>query len=327
MSHTTEIKVMDQLVVVNLDIHIWSARKKLLPQDFGNVTLPPEELASLGSKRVCNPEDLKLFGTLKARAVTLLERTGIRFLNGWTIPVEKRAEIDAGLAAIRDEFNAAKNSFLKRYGQAVREWIESHPVWGGIIEESVVSEDYVRSHLEFRWQVFRVSFPDSGSQAQDDLENDVKNLGDALYNEISKFAAETWKNCYAGKVEVTRKALSPLKTMQEKLLGLSFIEPGVSPIANLIGTALDSIPPRGPIVGGTLLMLQGLVSLLRTPQEIVQHGKLILGEKSTESVLAEIVSRQPNPARVESCSASSLLKFPGAYNTCHSPALESCGLW
>ncbi len=327
MTHVTDINVIDRLVVVNLDIHIWSARKKLLPQDFGNVELPPEELASLGSKRVCDPDDLKIFGTLKARAVSLLERVGVRFLNGWTIPLEKRAEVDAGLAAIRDEFQAAKNCFLQRYGQAVRQWIESHPIWGGIIEESVVSEDYVRSHLEFRWQVYRVSFPEADQQAQDDLETDVKNLGSALYSEISRSAAETWKNCYAGKTEVTRKALSPLKTMQEKLLGLSFIEPCVSPIADLIGTALGNVPARGPIAGGTLLMLQGLVSLLRTPQEIVEHGQMILSGKSAGYVLDGIVSRQPNPARVKGSRASSLPKFPSARTSPSSPALESCGLW
>lgn len=83
---TTNITVLDHLVVVNLDIHIWTARKKLVPLDLGGAELPPEDLASLGSKRICNPEDLRTFGTLKARAVNLLERNGIRFLSGWAVP-------------------------------------------------------------------------------------------------------------------------------------------------------------------------------------------------------------------------------------------------
>ena len=65
----TEITVLDYLLVVNLDI--WTARKKLVPLDLGGAELPPEDLASLGSKRVCNPEDLRSFTTLKARAVSL----------------------------------------------------------------------------------------------------------------------------------------------------------------------------------------------------------------------------------------------------------------
>jgi ABC-type phosphonate transport system ATPase subunit len=78
--------VLDHLVVVHLDIAIWTARKKLAATDLGGAELPPEDLASLGSKRICNPEDLRTFGTLKARAVSLLDRNGVRFLNGWAIP-------------------------------------------------------------------------------------------------------------------------------------------------------------------------------------------------------------------------------------------------
>ena len=59
---TTDIAVLDHLVVVNLDIHIWTARKKLVPLDLGGAELPPEDLASLGSKRICNPDDLRSFG-------------------------------------------------------------------------------------------------------------------------------------------------------------------------------------------------------------------------------------------------------------------------
>lgn len=323
MQTSTDITVLDKLLVVNLDVHIWSARKKLLPQDFGNASLPPEELASLGSKRVCNPDDLKTFATLKARATSLLERSGIRFLNGWTIPVDKQDEISISLVAIRDEFITAKQDFLNRYQQSVQEWINAHPGWEEIIANSIVSEDYVRSRIDFRWQLYRVMFPETESAAQDNLTSEVNSLGATLYEEIGKFAAETWKNCYEGKVEVTRKALSPLKTMHDKLMGLTFIEPRVSPIAELIQTALDSIPVRGPITGGKLLMLQGLVSLLKTPADIVAHGQKILDGQSADDVLSNLIA--PLTQKIG--------KALQPIDNCPLPvpngvaALESCGLW
>lgn len=324
MQTTTDINVLDRLLVVNLDVHIWSARKKLLPQDFGNASLPPEELASLGIKRVCNPDDLKTFATLKARATTLLERTGIRFLNGWTIPSEKQEEIDNALAAIRDEFNNSKQDFLSRYQQSVQEWIQAHPGWEEIIANSIVSEDYVRSRIDFKWQLYRVMFPATDNVASDNLKNDVSSLGDTLYEKISKFAGETWKNCYAGKTEVTRKALSPLKTMHEKLMGLTFIEPRVSPIAELIQTALNSIPQRGPITGGKLLMLQGLVAMLKTPADIVEHGQKILDGQSADAVLGAIIAppRSINKTDLNIGKDDCPLPLPNAVS-----ALESCGLW
>lgn len=324
MEIVTDITVLDQLLVVNLDAHIWSASRKLLPEDLGNADLPPDELASLGSKRICNPEEMNIFKTLKARAESLLRQNGIRFLNGWAIPQDKMEDIDNDLATIRNDFNAAKEEFLQRYEQAVREWIDSHPAWSGIITNSVVSEDYVRARLAFRWQVFRVVSPDAPDQTRDDLVDDVKHLGSTLYDEISKSATETWKNCYEGKTEVTRKALSPLKSMYDKLMGLTFVEPRVSAIASIISTALDNIPKRGPITGATLLMLQGLVSLLRNPEEIVEHGQKVLEGQSAGDVLSTITVIPPVPCVEERIDE---IPYPDLGEVSVVPALESCGLW
>ena len=41
-----DIRVLDQLMIVNLRISIWSARKKLTAADFQDAQLPPEELTS-----------------------------------------------------------------------------------------------------------------------------------------------------------------------------------------------------------------------------------------------------------------------------------------
>lgn len=153
----TDITVLDHLLVVNLDIHIWTARKKLVPLDLGGAELPPEDLASLGSKRVCNPEDLRSFTTLKARAVSVLERSGIRFLSGWAVPDTRIDDIMRELAVIRDEFNAAKESFLQRYEQSVRDWIARHPQWATSSPvprsaRSMCVPDWIFAGRCFRWR-------------------------------------------------------------------------------------------------------------------------------------------------------------------------------
>lgn len=324
----TDITALDRLYSINLDVHIWSAQKKLLPEDLGNADLPPDELASLGSKRVCDPEKLRLFSTLKARATSLLERYGIRFLGGWAVPGEKLEEITDGLSVIRDDFNAAKDAFLSSYNDFVRDWISRHPGWEEIIANSIVSEDYVRSRLDFRWQTFKVSPPaQTNNGPKDNLVEDVQNLGGTLYDEISRDAAETWRKCYQGKTEVTRKALSPIKSMYEKLMGLTFVEPRVAPIASVIRTALDNIPQHGPIAGATLLMLHGLLSLLQAPNEIVEHGQKILDGKRPEEVLSELThpvfipQSEGYPAQAEKQDQT------GFTPTTNPPVLANCGLW
>ena len=324
----TDITVLDHLLVVNLDIHIWTARKKLVPLDLGGAELPPEDLASLGSKRVCNPEDLRSFTTLKARAVSVLERSGIRFLSGWAVPDTRIDDIMRELAVIRDEFNAAKESFLQRYEQSVRDWIARHPQWGNIIAGSTVSEEYVRSRLDFRWQVFQVAQPEAVDRNMDNLKEDIDRLGGTLFDEIAKAAGEAWHRCYAGKTEITRKALSPLKAMYDKLMGLTFVEPRVAPVAELLDTAFRSIPKRGAITGSTLVMLQGLVSLLQSPQALMEHGQMILdGRKNSHKILESLLLAEC-AVQVESERRKEDLREDALFDDAPLlPVIESHGLW
>lgn len=324
----TDITVLDHLVVVNLDIHIWTARKKLVPLDLGGAELPPEDLASLGSKRICNPEDLRSFTTLKARAVSVLERSGIRFLSGWAVPDTRIDDIMRELAVIRDEFNAAKESFLQRYEQSVQDWIARHPQWGGIIAGSTVSEEYVRSRLDFRWQVFQVAQPEAIDRNMDNLKEDIDRLGGTLFDEIAKAAGEAWHRCYAGKTEITRKALSPLKAMYDKFMGLTFVEPRVAPVAELLDTAFRSIPKRGAITGSTLVMLQGLVSLLQNPQALMEHGQMILdGRKNSHKILESLLLAEC-AVQVESERRKEDLQKDALFDDAPLlPVIESHGLW
>ena len=324
----TDITVLDHLLVVNLDIHIWTARKKLVPLDLGGAELPPEDLASLGSKRVCNPEDLRSFTTLKARAVSVLERSGIRFLSGWAVPDTRIDDIMRELAVIRDEFNAAKESFLQRYEQSVRDWIARHPQWGNIIAGSTVSEEYVRSRLDFRWQVFQVAQPEAVDRNMDNLKEDIDRLSGTLFDEIAKAAGEAWHRCYAGKTEITRKALSPLKAMYDKLMGLTFVEPRVAPVAELLDTAFRSIPKRGAITGSTLVMLQGLVSLLQSPQALMEHGQMILdGRKNSHKILESLLLAEC-AVQVESERRKEDLRKDALFDDAPLlPVIESHGLW
>jgi hypothetical protein len=323
---STDITVLDHLAVVNLDIHIWSARKKLLPPDLGGAELPPEDLASLGSKRICNPEDLKTFGTLKARAVSLLERNGIRFLGGWAVPETSLDVISEELSAIRKDFNQARDDFLQRYDTSVQEWIAVHPQWKDMIANSTVSEEYARSRLNFRWQTFRV-LPPSGN-ATDHLQEDVGNLDMILFDEIAKTATDAWNHCYAGKSEITRKALSPLKAIHDKLHGLTFVEPRIAPITDLIRQAFTWIPKRGAINGGTLLMLQGMVSLLRHPSEFLEHGrKLLEGQQGTQDILEGFLNDPVLLINDITRESSAECREEPQFVTSIPPVLDSQGLW
>lgn len=296
----TDIKVLDCLLALNLNVSIWSARKKLTPEDFSGVKaldLPPDDLASLGSKRVCDPDSLRIFSTLKTRAVSLLDRHGVRFLGGWAIPETEATSIVKELQQLQHDFLVEKDTFLTRYDDAVQDWIAKHCGWETLIANSTVSADYVRSHLSFDWQVYKVVNPQEmrhlAPVVTEGLEQAVSGLGMTLFGEIAKAADEAWKRTFAGRTSITRKALSPLKTMQAKLRGMSFVEPRVVPIVDVIRTALENVPSKGEITGRDLLMLQGVVGLLRDPESLVSHGQMVLDGQTPAAVLQTLLAVTP----------------------------------
>jgi hypothetical protein len=322
MDTQTDITVLDNLMAINLDVSIWTARKKLTPADFGGAALPPDDLASLGSKKVCDPKELRIFGTLKARAVNLLDRTGVRFLGGWGIPEDKADDIVAELTVIRNDFMSAKEQFLNRYDEAVKDWISLHPGWESLIGGSTVGADYVRSRLDFRWQFFKL-VPPTDNAVGHGLQDEVKELGGTLFSEVAKAAADTWKRCFEGKDKVTHKALSPLRSIHAKLAGLSFVEPRVVPIIDLLDTAFNRMPKRGHIEGSELVMLQGVVSLLRDPATLVAHGqKIIEGQEASDILAGLVAGTLPVPSEEKPSAKTRFV--PEAV---HQHAIDSQGLW
>jgi len=318
----TDITVLDNLIALNLDVKIWTARKKLTTTDFGGAELPPEELASLGSKKICDPKELRIFGTLKARAVNLLDRTGVRFLGGWGIPEDKADDIVAELTTIRADFLNAKAQFLSRYDEAVKDWIVQHPGWESLIGTSSVSADYVRNRLDFRWQLFKL-VPPTDNAVGHGLQHEVSELGDTLFDEVAKAASDTWKRCFEGKDKVTHKALSPLRSIHNKLAGLTFVEPRVVPVVDLLDTAFNRVPKRGYIHGSALVMLQGVVSMLRDPATLVAHGQKILDGQDTSEILAGLVA-DTIPSVQEAAQATKVAHAPEQPSQ---HQIDSHGLW
>jgi hypothetical protein len=249
--------------------------------------LPPEELASLGNKKICDPESLRIFATLKARAVSHISKTGVRFLGGWAIPDDQTDFIHDRLDEVRNEFLNAKETFLANYDLEIKNWVDKHPGWERLIAGSAVSVDQVRRRLGFGWQFYKVVPPEK-PLAANDLNMEVAGLGQTLFGEIAKDAQSVWSKVYAGKTEVSHKALSPLKAMRHKLMNLSFVEPLATPIVALIDGAISNVPKRGLIRGQHLLMLQGLVSVLRDPESLREHGEKVLNGQASLDTLSAI---------------------------------------
>lgn len=274
--------VLENLEVIKLNVTIWSARKKLREEDLilaDGSKLPPDELASLGSMRLVGREHLKAFDTLKSRAEALCLKFGTRFLGGFAVPTGTAAALATELNDIRVAFEAARQKFLGSYEEAVNDWVGRYPDFAAAIRGHIDSVDAVGGKIGFDYCVFRVSPsepPASRSKADalaQGLERSVEKMGGGLFGEIAREADDLLKDSLLGKDQVTRKALSPLKRMRDKLDGLSFLDYRVGPLVDTLDGLLRSIPPKGLLEGEVLQRILTVALLLSDPDRMRLHGE------------------------------------------------------
>jgi hypothetical protein len=289
----SDLGIVNRLLAGNLRVSIWTARKKLTAGDLGDAELPPDDLASLGSKKICDPTSLKIFHTLKGRAIGVLNHYGLEFLGGWAIPESKAMEVQQKLEALEREFSDAKEAFLVNYNRNVQDWIDRQNEWSSIIEDSVESAEYVRDRISFQSRFYSVAMPGMTGEGTDALcggfQEEVSGLGRALFDEVSQAATNTWQNSFKGQEKVSHKALSLIRKIHDKLVSFSFIDPMVLPVTEIIKAALDSLPKHGYIEGLPLIQFQGLVSLLRDTEALADLAERRMNGLATDDILAGFI--------------------------------------
>lgn len=73
------------LICVQLDIKLWSGRQALKREHLVQsnpllASLPPQDLASMGSVRICDPEEVRVFARIKNEAIRALGEAGLPLL-------------------------------------------------------------------------------------------------------------------------------------------------------------------------------------------------------------------------------------------------------
>jgi hypothetical protein len=304
MAMTTNVQsqVLDQVLLIQLEPHIWSGRKKLQTEDLHNVQsadLPPATLASLGSKKIVDTDKLKVFENLKKRAQRACENSGVRFLGGYAVPLTKVTEVAKELDAVEAEFEKEKVTFLAHYQTYVGDWMKSHPSWAHLISSAITPLGYVEAALGFSWQAIQVKEPKgkAGKIVNRGLQKQVSGLSDQLLKEIAISAEDMLIKALQGKDKVTQKALNRVRLLREKLHDLSFLNSGAHPLAQSIDYTLTLMPSVGIIEGIAFDALYALVSLLSSPDRASAHGQAILNGKPVADAMNELVmGAQPSMA-------------------------------
>lgn len=278
------ITLTEAMTLISLSVPIWGGRKKLRPEDLGlaDQDIPSEALVHWGSKRICNPEALRIFQTLKGQAERACLKVGTRFLGGFLVPNDQVPGLSAELERIKGSFEQEVQSFLAGYDHEIADWIARHPEWERQLREAVEPANRVATRFAFRYRplVIRPADDHPGTLAEDTAE-----VGGGIFHEVAQIARDLEKSL-VGQTQMSQRALGTFRRVRDKLAVLSFVDPRIPPVLEPLEGYLRRVPRSGPIAGDLFREGFGLWLLLRDEDRLARHGAGILageaGELSTE---------------------------------------------
>lgn len=255
-------QIFDHSIGIILDIKIWSGSKNLKPEDFKGIELPPDELISLGSKRIHNKDTLKPIQAVRTRAVTFMESMAVSLYGGkvWLVPSDKLNEAQSLLQDFATEFDTEKHKFLADFYAAQQAWLDQNKKWAAILEPYLDTPETVEKKFGFTWRTFKIS-----PAADDTLAETVADdMTCALHKEISTLAGEAYETL-KDKDRATPKNLNRLDRLVIKLQGLAFVNPGIGMIEHELSQILEARDAHGAMSGNDVFRLSRLLVQLKNP--------------------------------------------------------------
>jgi hypothetical protein len=312
------------LICVTLDIHLWSGRKRLRKEallaknpEFKN--LPPESLATLGSIKIADPDDLAPFMRLKREAEKMLLSNGLPLLGTVGIPEGKLDRVFAKLTDIKAKFDQLRTQMHRDFEVRVQEWRDKddNQGWAHLIND-IPTPEYVAGRLAFGFHLCRVSAPSEmdGSPINEHYGRQMTGLKGELFADAAREARVLMDRYLTGndggvvkrRDKITQKTLGPLRRVAEKLRSFSFLDPTVGPMAEVVEHCLSLLPDEGPIDGVHLVHIWSLAKTLANEKAAEEAASLALHmaspalafegllAKSADTVNPPVIAAAPPPS-------------------------------
>ena len=237
----------------------------------GGSIIPSECRAANGRKYFMSRDVLNKLNSCRNRLVRYLEGVSIHYLGGYAAPLTKREEVLKVIEKEQNAFNQIKQTELvAQYDRLVENWCNQFPEYATQLKNSAPSIEKVKERNHFSVNVFQVKPLEGEAEIAED-----SNLGEKLFKEVNKEARKLYNDSFRGKTECTRKAVSALERMAQKLQGLAFLDNRALPLFTEVQKRINKLPKHGPYTGNTLTEISNIVLLLAMEIDLVYEKGLI----------------------------------------------------
>ena len=223
--HNASAILSNDLVLIDLDVSVWGARKALTPEDLDKKPSEIPDIYYLGHKTLVPKESLKQGRALEGRGRSVLERYGFRFPIGMTraVPVAVLPEVEAALEEVKQEFEAWADTFETDFPALKEATIAEH---GEELRPLYPDAATVRSKFRFDWVIVNVSVPEGNSENAAKVKAKIESWVDEIAVEFRQTAAEVFdtvtKKLERGEM-VTEFSFNAVRRAIDRLRAINFL--------------------------------------------------------------------------------------------------------
>lgn len=266
-----QFEILDALksaLFVSINATIWTGRAKLDNADIPEAAkhMPPKDLASAGTIKLYNADELKKFRNFKVRAEAICSGSGMRINNGFLMSVDAYSALEDDLAATRAAWSSELDSFVLAYPQGADDWAKSCGEWESLVRAKQPAPSEIGKRFRFDWYTMAFA-PALYGKADADQGNATMPMINGLANEALAELIEELKDLYDNSFvkasDPSGKAYGALSRIAGKAKALGFMNPEIARLAPILQSlATDKNHTLARLVLSRMADPQGVADIL-----------------------------------------------------------------
>lgn len=293
-SKAEKLSILRDVVVISLaETSLWTGRSKMTAEDLGLTEdqVPPEAVASLGSKRVIDAQSLKPLNKIRYLMRRTCREVGMRFLGGFAVATEESESAIRKLDELVVQGEAIKKVFLTQLDAKIASWHAANPRWKHIMSAGTPERERIGNKITFGYHAIMVYSPENPLVGKS-LLGAVDMMGNTLVEEVVAEARDFVKRSLTdGRDQGSQKTVEPIRRLTKKIHSLRFIDPSLGAMAEVLKQVLQSVPETGQVKAEAFLNLSRVANLLANRERFSTTARALHdGSTTVNEVVAMLTS-------------------------------------
>ena len=261
--------ILENVVIFSLEgIRLTTGRKTLKGKDIkvintGDIVLPPETIASLGTKKVIDPAKINKMRTFRTGADAICSKYGVPFLNGYAVPTSLASHVRQQLNDLKDQFYIFKNEFLSAISTDFLSWLD---------KEDETVKKRLDEKLQFGFSSFNISPFGEGES-----EEKVQSLKESVLLDVVDRISELRERGSYNASNISQTTLNTLREVASKLKGLAVLNPDAGSLSDYLSNFISTLPSVGRLSNNESIAVTTLfitLSDIKTLKQLINSTNL-----------------------------------------------------